>query len=226
MNQTIAIVLSGCGVYDGSEITEAVGVIVALSQAGLSYTFYAPDREQMHVIDHARGQESGETRNILSEAARIARGDIRSLAELDAAQHCAIVFPGGFGAAKNLTTFIKDGKDAVLYDDVRAAVQPFVQQRKPVVALCAAPLVQGLIARDQGLAGVRITFGSYAEGQSMADALESWNQTHVETPVDQACVDVVHRFVSAPAYIYGAATPAEVFASCQAAVAALKSLLS
>ncbi|BAK77050.1 ThiJ/PfpI domain protein [Pseudogulbenkiania sp. NH8B] len=226
MNQTVAIVLSGCGVYDGSEITEAVGVVIALSQAGLPYAFYAPDRAQMHVVDHARGQESGETRNILSEAARIARGQIRPLAELDAAQHSAIVFPGGFGAAKNLTTFIKDGRDAVLYDDVAAAVRPFVWQHKPVVALCAAPLVQGLIARDEGLAGVNITFGSYAEGQAMADALTSWGQTHVETPVDQACIDLAHRFVSAPAYMYGEATPAEVFASCQAAVTALKSLLS
>lgn len=225
MNQTVAVVLSGCGVYDGSEITEAVGVVIALSQAGLSYTFYAPDRAQMHVVDHAHGGESNETRNILNEAARIARGDIRPLAELDATQHCAIVFPGGFGAAKNLTTFIKDGKDAVLYDDVLAAVRPFVQQKKPIVALCAAPLVQGLIARDEGLSGVRITFGSYAEGQAMADALASWGQSHVETPVDQACADVEHRFVSAPAYMYGAATPAEVFASCQAAVSALKSLL-
>ncbi|CUA84808.1 Enhancing lycopene biosynthesis protein 2 [Gulbenkiania indica] len=221
----VALVLSGCGVYDGSEVSEAVGVIVALSQAGIPYTCYAPDRPQLHVINHAKASETDETRNILDEAARIARGNILPLAELDVSRHSAIVFPGGFGAAKNLTNFARAGSQAELADDVRAAVLPFIQAHKPVVALCAAPLVLGLAAREAGITGARITFGNPSEGKAMAEALVSWGQQHVETAVDAACVDEHHRFITAPAYMYGQATPAEVFASCQAAIRALGTML-
>ena len=223
--QPVALVLSGCGVNDGVEITEAVGVLVALSEAGLSYQFYAPDRDQMHVIDHYTGKVTGETRNILHEAARIARGHIRSLDELDMLSHSALIFPGGFGAAKILTTFAVDGVNAHLYHDVKTAALACIAARKPLVALCASPLVQGLAAQAAGLRNVRITFGSYAEGGDLAEALVAWGQQHIETRVDEACVDAEHRFISAPAYMYDNATPAEVFASCRAAVAALKTLL-
>lgn len=224
--QTVAVVLSGCGVMDGAEVTEAVGLIISLSQAGFAMTFYAPDRFQANVIDHYRGVAAGENRNILIEAARIARGNIRPLSDIKPEIHSAIVFPGGFGAAKNLCNFAEAGVHATLYEDVHNAVLPFVMERKPVVTLCAAPLVLGLIARAIGVSGCRITFGSYAEGKAMIDALTAWGQTHVEMAVDSACVDEEHRFVSVPAYMYGTATPAQVFAGCQAAVAALKRLLS
>jgi len=224
--QTVAVVLSGCGVMDGAEVTEAVGLIVSLSQAGFGMAFYAPDRFQANVIDHYRGVAAGESRNILSEAARIARGNIKPLSAIRPEAHCAIVFPGCFGAAKNLCNFAEAGGRANLYEDVQAALSPFVEERKPIVALCAAPLVLGLIARNCGISGSRITFGGYAEGKAMVDALGVWGQTHVEMPVDGACVDEGHRFVSVPAYMYGGATPAQVFAGCQAAVAALKQLLS
>lgn len=220
----VAIVLSGCGVNDGAEITEAVGLVIALSQAGLPYAFFAPDRPQWHVIDHARGSISDEQRNILSEAARIARGKIQPLSALDEREHSALAFPGGFGAAKNLCNFARDGSNAVLAEDVKAAATAFFQAGKPLLALCAAPLVLGLLARDMGLTGVSITFGSETEGKVLADALRSWGQQHVVTAVDQACVDEARRFISAPAYMYDAATPAQVFASCQAAVAALQTL--
>ena len=223
--QPVAIVLSGCGVNDGVEITEAVGVVLALSQAGIPYEFFAPDREQMHVVDHLTGKVSAETRNILHESARIARGKIRPLGELDMLGHSALLFPGGFGAAKNLTTFAADGINAHLYHDIKTAALACIAAQKPLVALCAAPLVQGLAAQAAGLRDVRITFGSYAEGRDLADAIVAWGQQHIETPVDQACVDEAHRFVSAPAYMYANATPAEVFASCRAAVAALQTLL-
>lgn len=223
--QPVAIVLSGCGVNDGVEITEAVGVLLALSESGIPYEFFAPDREQMQVIDHFTGKVMGESRNIMHEAARIARGRISPLAELDMLRYSALVFPGGFGAAKNLTTFATDGVNAHLYHDVKAAVLACIAAGKPLVALCASPLVQGLAAQAAGLRNVRITFGSYAEGGDLAEAVVAWGQQHVETRVDEACVDTAHRFVSAPAYMYGNATPAEVFASCRAAVSALQTLL-
>lgn len=224
--QTVAVVLSGCGMMDGAEVTEAVGLIIALSQAGFGMSFYAPDRYQANVIDHYRGVAAGENRNILCESARIARGNIRPLSAIRPETHSAIVFPGGFGAAKNLCNFAEAGVQAYLYEDVHKAVLPFVEDKKPIVTLCAAPLVLGLTARACDLTGCRITFGSYAEGKAMVDALAAWGQTHVEMPVDGACVDEEHRFVSVPAYMYGAATPAQVFSACLAAVAALRQLLA
>ncbi len=221
----MAVVLSGCGVYDGSEITEAAGVVIALSQAGWQAAFFAPDRNQMHVVDHAKGQQAGESRNMLSESARIARGDIKPLSLLEAGDFDALIFPGGFGAAKNLTRFVELGPAATLFPDVSRVVNAFMQAGKPVAALCAAPLVLGLAARDAGLNGVRITFGHEEEGRDMIAALQAWGQQHEEKPVSEACVDAERKFISVPAYMYGTATPAQVFAACQSAVAAVDQLL-
>lgn len=219
----VAVVLSGCGYLDGAEITEAVATLVALGQAGLAYQVYAPDRLQMHVVDHVRCAPAEEARNILVESARIARGQISPLAQLDPAAHAALVLPGGFGAAKNLCNFAVAGEQAVLHDDMKAALLPFVQARKPVMALCAAPLLVALAAREAGITGARLTVG--AGGEPLAAALEAWGQQHVALPVEQACVDATHRFVTAPAYMYGEASPAQVFASTVAAVAGLRELL-
>ena len=221
----VAVVLSGCGVYDGTEITEAVGLLIALSQAGFGYRCYAPVREQYHVVDHFKGAPADGARNILTESARIARGAIQPLSAFKAAEHCALAFPGGFGAAKNLTTFIDQGDKAQLYADVNSAVTDAMARKLPLLALCAAPLVLGIAARDAGLSGVRLTFGD-CEGPAMNAALAAWGQTHVVTPLEQACVDSKHRMISAPAYMYGDANPAEVFASIQAAVKALDEMLT
>lgn len=221
----VAIILSGCGVYDGSEITEAAGLVIALSQAGLPYRFYAPDRDQMHVVDHAAGGEADEKRHILSEAARIARGDIQPLAALDVSAHSAVAFPGGFGAAKNLCSFASEGEQASLYPDVAAVTSAALAAGKPMLALCAAPLVLALAARDAGVS-TRLTFGNPEEGAALAAAAQAWGQVPVHAAVDEACVDAAKRLVSVPAYMYGSATPAQVFAACQAGVSALQALLA
>lgn len=223
--KTVALVLSGCGVSDGSEITEAVGLIVALSQAGYSLRFYAPDRPQHDVVDHTHGRPTGERRNVMVESARIARGKIDALSSLKLEDADAVVLPGGFGAAKNLCDFAAQGTAAQLAPDVRQALLPFLQAKKPLVALCAAPLVLALLAHEAGIRGTKLTFGHMAEGADLIQALKPWGQTHVEMPVDQACIDERHRLVSVPAYMYAAATPAEVFSACQAAVAALTALI-
>jgi enhancing lycopene biosynthesis protein 2 len=222
----VAMILSGCGVNDGSEITEAAGLIVALSQEGYDVDFYAPDRAQHDVIDHAAGRPQQDTRNILVESARIARGRIAPITSLTPAHADAVVLPGGFGAAKNLTSFAFRGQDATLAPDVAEALAPFLAAGKPLVALCAAPLVLALLARDAGISGARLTFGHEAEGSELIQAMEAWGQKHIETPVDEACIDSHHRLVTVPAYMYGAATPAEVFGACQSAVSALSWLLN
>ncbi|MFC4158046.1 isoprenoid biosynthesis glyoxalase ElbB [Chitinimonas lacunae] len=219
----IAVVLSGCGVNDGSEITEAVAMLVSLSRAGLAYDCFAPNRSQSDVIDHAKGEPAEEKRNILSESARIARGKITALDQLKADDYAAIAFPGGFGVAKNLTTFAKERENARLHDDVKAAVLPFAKAGKPIVAVCAGPLILGLVARELGIKGAEMTFGE--GGDPLSKAVESWGQCPVTRPVEQACVDRQHRFVSAPAYMYGDARPDQIFASVDAAIAALRELL-
>nr|XP_031316560.1 glutamine amidotransferase-like class 1 domain-containing protein 3A, mitochondrial isoform X1 [Camelus dromedarius] len=129
----VALVLSGCGVYDGTELHEASSILVHLSRGGAEVQIFAPDISQMHVIDHTKGQPSeGETRNVLTESARIARGKITDLAKLRAADHDAAIFPGGFGAAKNLSTFAVDGKDCRVDRDVERVLKEFHQAGKPI----------------------------------------------------------------------------------------------
>ncbi|XP_032031101.1 glutamine amidotransferase-like class 1 domain-containing protein 3, mitochondrial isoform X6 [Hylobates moloch] len=129
----VALVLSGCGVYDGTEIHEASAILVHLSRGGAEVQIFAPDVPQMHVIDHTKGQPSeGESRNVLTESARIARGKITDLANLSAANHDAAIFPGGFGAAKNLSTFAVDGKDCKVNQEVERVLKDFHQAGKPI----------------------------------------------------------------------------------------------
>ncbi|XP_029398490.1 glutamine amidotransferase-like class 1 domain-containing protein 3A, mitochondrial isoform X2 [Mus pahari] len=129
----VALVLSGCGVYDGTEIHEASAILVHLSRGGAEVQIFAPDVPQMHVIDHTKGEPSErESRNVLAESARIARGKITSLAQLNAANHDAAIFPGGFGAAKNLSTFAVDGKDCKVNKEVERVLKEFHGAKKPI----------------------------------------------------------------------------------------------
>ncbi|XP_036850761.2 glutamine amidotransferase-like class 1 domain-containing protein 3, mitochondrial isoform X2 [Manis javanica] len=129
----VALVLSGCGVYDGTELHEASAVLVHLSRGGAEVQIFAPDIPQMHVVDHTKGQPSEtETRNVLTESARIARGKITDLAKLRTADHDAAIFPGGFGAAKNLSTFAVHGKDCTVHRDVERVLKEFHQAGKPI----------------------------------------------------------------------------------------------
>lgn len=220
----VALVLAGCGAKDGSEITEATSLLVALSQEGFEVQAYAPDRPQHHVIDHLRMAEvAGTQRNILEEAARIARGKVLPLPSLTADRADAIVFAGGFGAAKNLCTFAFAGADATLMGDVRDALVPFLKARKPAAALCIAPVVLALGAREIGARGARLTLGD--GGAPSVAAITAWGATHVPCAVDDCVIDEDLRFVSAPAYMYDDATPADIFASAKALVRGLRTLL-
>ncbi|WP_374349009.1 isoprenoid biosynthesis glyoxalase ElbB [Chitinimonas sp.] len=219
----VAVLLSGCGYLDGAEITESVATLIALDQAGISYDCFAPNRSHMHVVDHLSIQPQADARNILAESARIARGRIADLTGLDAGRYDALLMPGGFGAAKNLCNFAEQGQQATLYADVEAAVLAFIQAKKPLVAICAAPLVLALAARTAGIAGARLTVG--AGGEPLSEAINAWGQQHIVTPLTEACVDPLNRFITAPAYMYGDAGPAQIFASVSAAIAALRGML-
>ncbi len=203
----VAIILSGCGVFDGAEIHEAVSVLIHLTRRGAEWKCFAPDRPIPQVIDHLTGEPAaGDSRNMLREAARIARGgeNIAALPSLKADEFDALVIPGGFGAAKNLSDFATKGAQFASLPEVETAIRAFHEAGKPVAACCIAP---PLLAKAIG-GGVKVTVG---EPGGPADAINAVGGQHVERPVTEACVDEANRVVTAPAYMYGDASAYEVF---------------
>ena len=194
MHKKVAVILSGCGVYDGAEIHESVLALLRLSQRGAEVQCFAPDIPQHHVINHLTGQESAESRNVLVEAARIARGKIRDVRELQAADYDALVIPGGFGAAKNLSDFAFHGASCAVQPDVLAAARGFAAAHKPVGLICIAP---ALAARIYG-AGVQCTIGNDPD---TAATLADKGAEHVECAVDDVVVDAQRKLVTTPAYM-------------------------
>lgn len=191
----IAVILSGSGVFDGSEIHEAVLTLLSLSRAGVAYQCFAPDRDQRHVVNHLTGEVvEGERRNILVEAARIARGEIKPLAELNADEFAAVILPGGFGAAKNLCDFAVSGADCQIEPDLLDACRAFVAAGKPAGFLCIAPIMLPLIYGE----GVKGTIGMDA---GTAQAFNQLGGAHQECPVEGIVVDTEHNVVSTPAYM-------------------------
>lgn len=194
----IGVVLSGCGVYDGAEIHEAVLTLLAIDEAGHEAICIAPRGPQMHVIDHSTGDVTGETRDIFVEAARIARGAPVGLSEITADDLDALVFPGGFGAAKNLCDFAVHGKDATARPDVAALVKAMHAAKKPLGFACIAPALAAVIFRDAGVKGVTLTIGDEA---GPAAAIDAMGARHLTCPVTETRVDEANKVVTTPAYM-------------------------
>lgn len=217
MPPKIALVLSGCGVYDGAEITEAIIASLAIQRQGYSVEFLAPDILQFHVVNHLTGEVAkGERRNVLVEAARIARGKVTDLGKADISQYHAAVFAGGFGAAKNLCTYASDGTGARVDPATENFIRALKVAGKPMAFLCISPV---LAARVLG-GGVEVTVGNSA---SDAAAIEEMGGHHMEHKVDECHVDRKNRVVSAPAYMYDA-SPLEIEKGINVAVAELVKL--
>lgn len=194
----VGVILSGCGFLDGAEIQEATLTLLYLDRAGAKVTPIAPDVEQMHVVDHTRGQPaSGERRNVLAEAARISRGQITEIAKVKGADLDALILPGGYGAAKNLSSFAVDGKGLQVHKEVERLVREMADAGKPIGFICIAPVIG---AKVLGSRGVRLTVGNDPE---TAAAIQSLGATHVNAPVDEIVVDEKNRVVSTPAYMLG-----------------------
>lgn len=215
----VAVVLSGCGYLDGSEIHEAVLTLLALDRAGADVTCLAPDIDQIHVIDHRRKTPAEETRNVLAEAARIARGKISDVGKARASDFDAVVLPGGFGAAKNLSNFASAGAKARVEPGVARFLRELHAAKKPIGAWCIAPAVLAAALRDDHKP-LTLTIG---DDPGTAKALEAMGARHVTCPVDEARVDEVHRIVTTPAYMYEAGI-AQVAVGIDKAVAALLKL--
>jgi enhancing lycopene biosynthesis protein 2 len=192
---TVGVLLAGCGVYDGAEIHEAVLTLLALDRAGARAVCMAPNAPQLHVVNHLTGEVTGETRNVLVEAARIARGQISDLASVSATDLDALVLPGGFGAAKNLCDFAVKGTDCAVHPEVARLVREVHAQEKPIGAICIAPAV---IARVLGADQPRLTIGDDA---GTAAALTAMGASHVACGTDGIVVDRERRIVTTPAYM-------------------------
>jgi len=195
MKKKVGVVLSGCGVYDGSEIHEAVFTLLAVDRAGAEAVCMAPDME-LDEVNHLTGQPTGTKRSVLVESARIARGKIRNIKEVQSSDLDAVIFPGGYGAAKNLCNFAEKGADATIHPDVAKLLQQMAAEKKPICAICIAPaLIAATLGKEYA---PQVTIGTDA---GTAAAIGQTGSVHVECPVDEFIVDREHKIVSTPAYM-------------------------
>ena len=194
---TIGVLLSGCGVYDGSEIHEAVLTLLALDRAGADIQCLAPDMEQRDVVNHLTGEPQGESRNVLVESARIARGNIKNIREVSASDLDGLIIPGGFGAAKNLSDFALRGVEAVVHPQVQRLLEEMVDAGKPVGAICIAPAT---LARALADRHPEVTIGT---DLPTAAAIKAMGGVHFNCAVDEIHVDARLKIVTTPAYMLG-----------------------
>lgn len=194
MSKKIAVILSGCGVYDGAEIHESVITLLRLDQRGALVQCFAPNIAQLHVINHLTGDEMPESRNVLVESARIARGNIKDIREANVEDFDALIVPGGFGAAKNLSNFAIEGAGCTVQPDVLALTEAFAEAGKPVGLICISP---ALAAKIYG-PGVTCTIGNDAD---TAAAMNKMGATHADCAVTEIVEDKARKLVSTPAYM-------------------------
>jgi enhancing lycopene biosynthesis protein 2 len=211
-----AVILSGCGVFDGAEIHESVMTMLAIASNGAEYQIFAPDVQQHHVINHITGAEMNEKRNVLIEAARIARGNIKPLSELDAKDYDAIVFPGGFGVAKNLCNFAFKGADLSINPQVEQTVKTAYQNGKPLGFLCISPVMVPKI-----LGNVEVTIGN---DKGTIAAIEKLGGKHTNTTHGEIVVDKKHKVVTTPCYMLDA-TIDQIFAGADKLVKAILEMI-
>lgn len=192
----IGVILSGCGVQDGSEIHEATLTLLFLERAGATPVCLAPDKPQRDVVDHVRlAPVAGASRNILAEAARIARGKIRPLALANPQELAGAILPGGYGVAKNLTTFAEAGAPCEVDADLARLLRALHAQSKPIGAICIAPVV---LAALFGSEHPVLTIG---DDPACARALETMGAAHQAAKVSEVVVDQRLHLATTPAYM-------------------------
>jgi len=196
MKKKFAVVLSGCGVYDGAEIHEATLTLLAIARQGASFQCFAPDIQQAHVINHLTGEVMNQERNVLVESARIARGNIKPLKDFQASGFDALIFPGGFGVAKNLCTYAFDGYQCKVDPETEKAIRDMHRLGKPIGALCISPV---LISKIIG--NVEVTIGSDA---ATASDIAKMGGKHVVAAHGEVVTDTAHRVVTTPCYMLDA----------------------
>jgi enhancing lycopene biosynthesis protein 2 len=195
MTKQVAVILAGCGVYDGSEVYETTLTLLRLDQLGIGYRCFAPDIEQHHVVNHLTQEiVEGEQRNVLLESARLARGEISPLEALDADNFDAVIVPGGFGVAKNLSDFASASDNMQVLDALKEALVGFRQEAKPIGLMCIAPVLVPRLLGD----GIAVTVGN---DPAVSGAISAMGGLHRSCVVEDIVVDLEHRVVTTPAYM-------------------------
>lgn len=191
-----AVILAGSGVFDGSEIQETTFSLYAIMKKGGEYQIFAPDIKQHHVVNHINGEEMKEERNVMIEASRIVRGDIKPLNEFRASDFDALVIPGGFGVAKNLCTYAFDGENMVVNPEVEKAIKDMVNREKPIAALCISPVIISKLFGD-----VDLTIG---QDEQIAADMEKMGSRHKNTNHGEVVVDTKYKVATTPCYMLNA----------------------
>ena len=197
----VGVILSGCGVKDGSEIYETTCTYLALANNGAEYISLAPDIE-FTVTDHLKQEGTSEKRNVLTEAARLARMEIKDIATVTADDFDAVILPGGFGAATNLSDFATKQADAAVNPDVEKLVAEMLEKNKPVAAICIAPGTLAKIAQNAGK-NLTLTFGPTEQYKELAQALEKMGHKHQDCTVEDCIIDKENKVVTTPAFMVG-----------------------
>ncbi len=209
--KNVAVILSGCGYLDGAEITEAISTLIAIGQNGADYKVFAPNKD-VPETNHLTGEPTGQKRNVMQEAARIARGDIQPVENLKAQDFDALAFPGGFGAALHLCNFAEKGSSGAIDPQVQRVVKEFHDSGKPIAAICIAPAIMALAFGNKG---VNVTIG---DDQATASELEKTGAKHLTCAVEHFVTDRTNKIITTPAYMDGTAKPFQVFAGVSGAI--------
>jgi enhancing lycopene biosynthesis protein 2 len=188
-----AIILSGCGVYDGSEIHESTMVMLAIKKLDFDFELFAPNKEQYHVVNHLTGVVTNEKRNVLVESARIARGNVKDLKLLQAKDFDILILPGGFGAAKNLSTYAIDGDKMIVDNEVESIILDFHKSKKPIGAMCIAPVIIAKV-----ITGSLVTIG---QDSKTAKVISTFGANHKNSNKTEVVVDYNNKIVTTPCYM-------------------------
>lgn len=195
-----AVILSGCGVFDGSEIHESVCALLAIDEAGCAYQCFAPNTWQAKTVDHFTGNTAAlagddDNRNVLAESARIARGNIKDLSEFNPKEFDAVIFPGGFGAALNWSSFAAKGPACEVNEEITRALVQSHKEGIVIGAMCIAPTV---IAKVLGKHHIKVTIGN---DKAIAAGIEKMGAAHQNCEATEVCVDEENKIVTVPAYM-------------------------
>ncbi len=223
----IGVLLSGCGVYDGAEIQESVFALLAIDQLGHEAVCIGIDKNQYHVVNHLTGQEVDEKRNMMVEAARIARGNITNISDISPSKIDALVIPGGFGSAKNFTTWAFEGPNSQILPEVKLLLVNLLNVGKPIVALCVSPVVVAKAFEDINLEGT-LTLGSTKEASpyniaEFHEGIQSRGFQFEEKTLTEISIDSKNRIISAPCYMMDGSV-SSIYKNVYQAIAAIEEL--
>lgn len=214
MSARVAVVLSGCGYLDGAEVQEAVLSLYFLDRAGAKVRCFAPARPHMHVVDHVTTDAMPEEqRCVRRESARISRGQVEALEAFSVVDFDALVLPGGYGVAKNLSSFATQGAQGALEPSFERVLLAAIEAQLPTAAICIAPAILAMALKKAGKSAT-LTIG---QDPQVAAAIESLGVKHQVCQAGEAVIDARAKIVSTPAYMLDSC-PKDVGAGIESAI--------